>query len=94
MPLSDENGAALIAEVERAKKDLERLRREKEAKKRENEAKLSEGKVGGHILRRADTWGECHWWFKAKFAKFSSGYCTGIPRGMFSLRIYCLGATL
>ena len=37
MPLSDEDAAALIAELEREKKTI---RRKKEAKKRENEAKL------------------------------------------------------
>ena len=44
MPLSDEDGAALIAELEKAKRELEReketIRRKKEAKKGENEAKL------------------------------------------------------
>ena len=33
MPLSDEDAAALIAEVERAKKDLERVERELERAK-------------------------------------------------------------
>ena len=37
MPLSDEGAAALIAEVERAKKDLERVKRELEREKRELE---------------------------------------------------------
>ena len=40
MVLSDEDAAALIAELERAKKDLERAKWEKKAKKRENEAEF------------------------------------------------------
>ena len=40
-----------------------------------------------------DTWSKCRWWFKAKLAEFSSGYCTEIPRGMFAIRIHRLGAT-
>ena len=40
MVLSEEDVADLIAELERAKKDLERAKWEKEIKKRENEAKL------------------------------------------------------
>ena len=40
MVLSEEDVADLIAELERAKKDLERAKCEKELKKRENEAKL------------------------------------------------------
>ena len=42
MRLSDEDGAALIAEVERAKKDLERVKREMERVKWENELRKRE----------------------------------------------------
>ena len=40
MPLSDEDAAALIAEVERAKRELERAKWEKELQKREFEVEL------------------------------------------------------
>ena len=44
MPLSDEDGAASIAELEKTKRESEReketIRRKKEAKKRKDEAKL------------------------------------------------------
>ena len=42
MGLSDEDVAALIAELEREKKDLERVKREKETMKREKEATQAE----------------------------------------------------
>ena len=45
MPLSDEDAAALIAEVERAKRELERAKRELKRAKREKELQKREFEV-------------------------------------------------
>ena len=50
MPLSDEDAAALIAEVERAKRELERTKRELEKEKRE----LEKSKWEKELLKRED----------------------------------------
>ena len=53
MVLSDEDGAALTAELERAKRELERVRREKELQKRETEAMKADLERKKRELERA-----------------------------------------
>ena len=55
MPLSDEDGAALIAVLKRKMRDLERIRREKEAMKadlKKKKRELEESKLERELRKR------------------------------------------
>ena len=53
MPLSDEDGAALIAELKREMREFERARREKETMKQETEAMKADLERKKRTLERA-----------------------------------------